>query len=441
VALAAGGDYQQFREALALLGRDRRGGDASDEDQRTRVAVLLTHPAHRREAIEALEKLSKLLPLQGPEYALLAGLHEAAGDWPRARAAFQNALAAGGDDPLVLAGYVGGLLRHNEAAEAKAPLARLQELRPGAYETVSLRARLLAMRGQGAEVTRLVTDFIRPTEGMPPDERTGRVRAGALLLDELGQEFKQLRELTPAAEELYRKYVAAAEAKLPESVLELAGYLGRQGQVDQALDLCRRARRRCAPEAVAGSTVAVLRAGEPRKADCAEVGRWLVGEIEKNPRSAALLQMRAELFENQGRAEQAEAAYRRVLRVDPGHLLALNNLAYLLALRGGDAAEALGLINRALRVAGPRAELLDTRAVVYLALGRLGQARNDLAEAIGQQPGTATLPFHLAQAYRALGDRAEAAKALKQARALGLEAAALHPLERGRLRRLLDEFR
>jgi tetratricopeptide (TPR) repeat protein len=442
VALVVRGDYQQFREALALLDRNRRGGDVNADDLRARILVLLAHPAHRREAIRALEELSKLQPLKGEGHALLARLFEAEGNWPKARDAFQNALSAGGDDPSLLASYARGLLRQDNLGEAKTILSLLQQRQPQAYDTLALQARLLAMQGRGEEVTRLVQDFTRPREGVAPEQVAERARAGAVLLDELGREFKPIRTaLGPAAEELYRNYVAGSQAKHPESVLELAGYLGRQGQTDQALEYCRQGRGRCKPEAVAATTAAVFGAGEPRKADDEEALQWLAGEIRKNPRSVALVQSLAALHDNRGRPDQAEAGYRKVLQMDPGNVMALNNLAFLLAVRGAGAAEALELITRALRVAGPTAELLDTRAQVYLALGRGEKARDDLAEAIGQQPRTAVYQFHLAEAYRAAGNRDEADKALEQAKALGLEAGSLHPLERGRSRQVLEDLR
>ena len=48
--------------------------------------------------------------------------------------------------------------------------------------------------------------------------------------------------------------------------------------------------------------------------------------------------------------------------------MALNNLAWLLALQHKNGTEALKFINRAIDLAGPVAELFDTRAIVHLAL-------------------------------------------------------------------------
>src|SRR5262249_30774448 len=158
---------------------------------------------------------------------------------------------------------------------------------------------------------------------------------------------------------------AGAQARRPECVLEWARYLGRQGRTGQALECCRQARRQCKPEQVAAATVAVFHTGAPTKADDEEVQRWLAGLIEKEPRAAALVQSLAEIPLARGRFAQAEAASRKVLPLQPNNFVIMNNLAFMLAVRGAGATEALELITRALLVAGPHAVLLDTRAQVY----------------------------------------------------------------------------
>jgi len=78
---------------------------------------------------------------------------------------------------------------------------------------------------------------------------------------------------------------------------------------------------------------------------------------------------------------------------------------------------------------GPRPSLLDTRAVVLLSKGASEQAINDLKLAIAEQP-SATAYFHLAQAYYQTRDRQAAQVAFQQAKARGLQANTLHPLEK-----------
>src|SRR5262249_25690505 len=126
---------------------------------------------------------------------------------------------------------------------------------------------------------------------------------------------------------------------------------------------------------------------------------------------------------------------REVLKRNGSEVLALNNLAFLLALRSGKADEALRLLDRAVEVKGPHPDLLDTRAVVLLSARRTDEAIRELTAAIKEAP-TAVSYFPLAQALDLKGDKAQARVHLGRAEELGLTEADLHPLERPAYRRL-----
>jgi tetratricopeptide (TPR) repeat protein len=133
----------------------------------------------------------------------------------------------------------------------------------------------------------------------------------------------------------------------------------------------------------------------------------------------------------QGRYPEAEALYRKVAAgADPkAAAMALNNLAWLLALKDGKTAEALELVKRAMEQVGPEPGLLDTRAVVYLKMGQGDQAVKDLEAALADREMPSAY-FHLAQAHQLAGNRFAAAVAWRKAAALGLTADGLDPLER-----------
>src|SRR4029078_2623677 len=100
-------------------------------------------------------------------------------------------------------------------------------------------------------------------------------------------------------------------------------------------------------------------------------------------------------------------------------------------------AEALTLINRAIDLVGPQGELLDTRAVVHLAMKRTELATQDFVEAIRETPTTSRYLFHLAQAHRLANNPDAARTALQQAKTSGLDLKDLHPLERQRDQHLI----
>jgi len=147
----------------------------------------------------------------------------------------------------------------------------------------------------------------------------------------------------------------------------------------------------------------------------------------------------AQIYDMRGRYHEAEVEYRAVLEKEPGNVVALNNLAWLLAHRSGEASKALPLIEAAVRGQGRRADLLDTRAVVQLALGKTDAALSDLKEAIADTPTAARL-FHLARAHYQARDKDNAVRALTEAKKKGLKVSDLHPVEQQACRELLAEY-
>jgi tetratricopeptide (TPR) repeat protein len=133
----------------------------------------------------------------------------------------------------------------------------------------------------------------------------------------------------------------------------------------------------------------------------------------------------------QGRLDEAEGLFRGLLAGDPDMTDALNNLAWLLALRDqGKAQEALERIDHAIEVAGPSPDLLSTRSVVLIRAGQLDRALIDLEGARAVAPRNPSLAVHLAWACQASGRIDEARKAFQQAKDLGWTLAATDPLER-----------
>jgi predicted Zn-dependent protease len=128
-----------------------------------------------------------------------------------------------------------------------------------------------------------------------------------------------------------------------------------------------------------------------------------------------------------------------VLAADPQNVVALNNLGYLLALHGKGAAEAMELLNRAIALAGPTPELVDTRAVIHLKLGQPDRAIKDLETAMAEAPLPA-VSYHLAQAHQLARNATAARDALQKAKSLGLQPDTLHALERPAYQQLHAEL-
>jgi Tfp pilus assembly protein PilF len=178
---------------------------------------------------------------------------------------------------------------------------------------------------------------------------------------------------------------------------------------------------------------------KPTDAQCEQAEGWLRTAIEKNPKNMALRMHLADLYDMRGAYDRSEQLYRDVLAVEKGNVIALNNLAWLLAQHANKGEEALPYIDAAVQGVGRRADLLDTHGLVQLSRGHTDEALADLREAAADAPSPTRL-FHLARALDAANDREAAKKTLREARKLGLTPDGLHPHEQLVCRRLLEKL-
>ncbi|EMI20053.1 hypothetical protein RMSM_03017 [Rhodopirellula maiorica SM1] len=153
----------------------------------------------------------------------------------------------------------------------------------------------------------------------------------------------------------------------------------------------------------------------------------------------ALLESVATLRMQQGRLDDAITMYRKVQRLDPLRILALNNLAMALSETPGRAAEGLGPINDAIKLAGDNPELLDTKGVVLLKAGRFDEARDifEQAIAISAEP---RFQFHLILTLLAQDKQADAERVWKTLDLEKLDPAGLTANEQEKLAAMKQEF-
>ena len=99
----------------------------------------------------------------------------------------------------------------------------------------------------------------------------------------------------------------------------------------------------------------------------------------------------------------AIARYRKILSLAPDTPLALNNLAYALAVRKGELREAQPLAERAHSLAPQSGVIADTLGWIYFISGDAGRALPLLSEAARLEPDSAEIREHLATIQAALG--------------------------------------
>jgi tetratricopeptide (TPR) repeat protein len=130
------------------------------------------------------------------------------------------------------------------------------------------------------------------------------------------------------------------------------------------------------------------------------------------------------VLRRQQRDSEAADCYRRAMREDPALFEAVNNLADLCADSGRCVDEALALLGPALEEHPPEENVgRDTLGKLYLRIGRNADAAQAFRTALDlTDPRDKALSIeflrHLAQAYRALGDKDGARSAELRAQAL-----------------------
>ncbi|MGD9858293.1 MAG: tetratricopeptide repeat protein, partial [Planctomycetaceae bacterium] len=291
------------------------------------------------------------------------------------------------------------------------------------------------LRQQNTEEALSVLERYLSVSELAVSVQTEMLRVVAGLLEEVGE--------TRAAEDLLRKYVAKAPQPA-EAAMALVGFLGRQDRIDEALDKCEQVWNMLAdPTRAAENSVALVRHGKPTDRQISRVEQLLLDAIKRSQDPKVRVQYQifvADLRDVQLRTDEAVQIYEAILKVNDRDLVALNNLAWMLAFQPGREAQALTLINRAIELAGPAPAFRDTRASISLRLNKPQQAVDDLVEAIDQAGDDPELWFHLSQAYLQTGDREQAREAFRNAEGKGLKLESLHRLQHDGYRKLQQEF-
>ncbi len=421
LVLARSGDPRRLPEALQLVGLalDDAGNladaamPAAPDAQLAQARVLAALGSHalRARAIDRMEQLHarQLLPIED-QYQLARLLHLHGPDpanWQKARAVLKGIQASRPNDPRYVAFHTNLLLLHKEVPEAENLIAHLEQIEKdrnlprGVLGSVELRARALELRGKELQAVTLLQDF------------------------------------------------AAQKDAPPARTLLLASLHARIGNYADAIDLCDQVRALGYREEAYGAAIGMLRAGKPAEAQKVRRPAWqketarveanIRHSLELDPDNVVLRLQLADLMELVGRFDEVERVCRDILAKDSHSLVALNNLAWLLAGKDGRGQEALSLIQKAIAEHGNRPELLDTRAIAYVSLGMPQEAVRDLEKVVREAPTPARY-FHLVRAHHLAKNAPQAQAALQRANELGLTLPNLHPIDQAAYSRVIGDL-
>ena len=400
------------------------------DDQMVKGILLAAKAEGRGQAIKTLEQAFKTRQPTPDQLFILANLYNAESDWPKARDAMIKLLSANAKHEKYhdyLAAFIGNLLNHDEMNEAELWLNRLVELKTHSFATVDRFARLQAKKNKSGEIVAAVKAYLEDKESRPANAAV-RFSLASRLLSDVVKANPLLKDVI-SLEGGKVLFSCVDQTGKKESLLDLASFLANCQQLNKVLDYCENALKDLPPQQVIAVAVSAVAGNAASLKQVQRVESWV---------SAARQQTKADpvewdaflavLKERQADYREAEVLYRKVLGRDPNNLVALNNLAFLLALEG-QGPEAYALIQKAIDKVGPVGELLDSRAVILGAQGKLLEAERDLRESLVQDKSAYRL-FHLVQVQKSAGKTKESLQNLREVVRLGLSDDILHPLER-----------
>jgi len=113
--------------------------------------------------------------------------------------------------------------------------------------------------------------------------------------------------------------------------------------------------------------------------------------------------LRGTLLDREKMYDEAEAAYRKALAIDPQYAGVLNDFGYMLADRGDKLPEALQMIRKAVELDPQNGAYLDSLGWVYYKTGQYPQAEENLRKANERINTDPTVHDHLGEVYEKTG--------------------------------------
>ena len=463
---AVGEFYQANRrpdDALRIFQAGVAAGGKLKVDYQQRSADVLVSMGKSAQALSVLQDILKTDPENIPARSLRASIRLDSNVPEDAQAAFADLTRLAAERPK------DALIHYNLG---RAWLARgntesaLAEFREGLRENPQLlQARVLAAdvsmrRGDYAQAREYSDELMAETGGHPA-ARLFRAAAltgmgdfdeASVVLRQLNQEFpnsiepklqsaalRVAQKRYPEAEALYRSLYEASRSDL-RPLRGLVDVMEAQQHYDAAIQLLNQEKLRpgapiaqldalLADTALRGRKLDVavqqysrLVTGAPSSQfDHLRLGDALlqkgnapqaVSEFEtarklspKDPQSTAMLAL---ALRAAGKNSDAERVYREALAMQPENALVKNNLAYMLAEKGGNLDDALRLAQEALHQQPGNVAVADTVAYIYVKKNLPNSAIQILSNATQKDPKQPVYHYHLAMALIEQGDKAGA---------------------------------
>ena len=149
----------------------------------------------------------------------------------------------------------------------------------------------------------------------------------------------------------------------------------------------------------------------------AEAEKFSADWLKAHPREVAYRLHLGDMALARKQPDQAATLFKAVLEIEPDNVIALNNMAYILATQ--DSAKALEYAEKANRLAPNQPALIDTLAMVLAEKGEFRRAVELMRQVLTLDPKLPLFRFNLAKILIKAGDKAEARKELEILAKLG----------------------
>lgn len=330
-----------------------------------------------------------------------------------------------------IAALADALLQSGDLQAASNWIDRLESQGGITSQSVSLRARWLAASEEAHQIKPMVENFAKLRFSMKPDDLASEMLNVAGI-------YRDVNMLPEA-----QHWLTLLANRFPGKAVPMSYLVSDNSESEIAIDYCLQQLER-SPSATAATLLAriLVYSNEISAETWDRVSPVLEQNLERFSDNASLLFALGNLHLRRGDRPRAIELLGAVTRVKPGHFLAWNNLAAILAEEEGSVDEAMETINNAIQLAAYEIPtLLDTKAVVLLHQGKYHDAA-DLLKTVTSTVD-ATDPryyFHLAMSLAMLGESEEARAAMAEAERMGLDQAFLTEFEKQQSVRLRAEF-
>jgi tetratricopeptide (TPR) repeat protein len=314
------------------------------------------------------------------------------------------------------------LLNQDRIVEANDIADRLDAQDPDHFATAFLRARLQKDSGNSQRAITLISVWKDTQLGKLG--QTSDSAQKAEILAKAGSALGELGAYVEAEDVLRESFEldATRGANYVRSLAKSEDQNAKQSAIRYLLDKLKKEKTPDIARLLAG----LLSVGSVPE-ELAEQGDEVLSAIgSSNENNAELLLSIADMWLAQKKSNKAIDAYRKIVKLKPNDVVALNNLAILLGEQTDGTTEALSLIDQAIKIAGKQPLLLDSKAAILMLASRVEEAIPILEIAASATDDPRVL-FHLYLALRRASRDEEADRLKSRVNPVALRKSILTP--------------